>query len=90
MKYAALFVLLFANAAWANGLDGLRTALGTGNGKPREILSTLVGSSSALRIDECVNYANRLVVLKRGEQGTARGLGSDAQYRNTYSFTPKA
>jgi hypothetical protein len=245
MKYAALLVLLFANAAWANGLDDLRTALGSlqgqgavrgtfearqskqetdkskapesanatayvehdggsltirweratlkrandeanppRNGKPREMLSTLVGSSSALRIDECVNYApgllreldgaqvksernesyqgkparvlelslverapddehvnmresvhtatlwlgqdnvplaasvthrrkakvmvflsfeqqekedfvfnqvaNRLVVLKRDEQGTAKGLGSDAQYRNTYSFTPKA
>jgi hypothetical protein len=33
--------------------------------------------------------ANRLVVLKREEQGTAKGIGSDAQYRNTYSFTPK-
>lgn len=34
--------------------------------------------------------ANRLIVLKREEQGTAKGIGSDAQYRNTYSFTPKA
>jgi hypothetical protein len=33
---------------------------------------------------------NRLVVLKRDEQGTAKGLGSDAQYRNTYTFSPKA
>lgn len=32
---------------------------------------------------------NRLVVLKREEQGTAKGLGSDGQYHNTYSFTPK-
>ncbi|MGZ5199920.1 MAG: hypothetical protein ACXWC4_09135 [Telluria sp.] len=245
MRYAALLVLLFANAAWANGLDDLRTALGTlqgqgsvrgtfearqskqdldkgkapesanataqvehdgagltirwdratlkrandeanppNNGKPKEMLSTLVGTSSALRIDNCVNYApamlrafdgaqlkserndtyqgkpvrvlelslverapddehinmkesvhtatvwigqdnvplaatithrrkakvmvflsfeqqakedfvfnvvaNRLVVLKRDEQGAAKGLGSDAQYHNTYSFTPKA
>jgi hypothetical protein len=34
--------------------------------------------------------ANRLVVLEREEQGTAKGIGNDAQYRNTYSFTPKA
>jgi hypothetical protein len=34
--------------------------------------------------------ANRLVVLKREEQGTAKGIGSDARYRNTYSFVPKA
>jgi hypothetical protein len=33
---------------------------------------------------------NRLVVLKRDEQGTAKGLGSDTQYRNTFTFTPKA
>jgi hypothetical protein len=245
MKYAALLALLFANAAWANGLDDLRTALGTlqgqgavrgtfearlskqeadkakapesanatayveqdaggltvrwdratlkrandeanppNKGKPKEMLSTLVGSSSALRIDECVNRApgllrdlegaqlkaernetyqgrparvlelalverapddehinmkesvhtatvwvgpdnvplaatvthrrkakvlvflsfeqqekeefvfsqsaNRLVVLKHDAQGTAKGLGSDGQYRNTYSFIPKA
>jgi hypothetical protein len=245
MKYAALLALLFANAAWASGLDDMRAALGTlqgqgmvrgtfegrlskqeadrskpaesaiatanvehdgggltirwdratlkrandeanppRNAKPKEMLSTLVGSSSALRIDECVNYApgllreldgaqlkaersdtyqgkparvlelslverapddehinmkesvhtatvwigqdnlplaatvthrrkakvlvflsfeqqakedfvfsqvaNRLVVLKRDEQGTAKGLGSDGQYHNTYSFTPKA
>lgn len=244
MRYAALLALLFANAAWANGLDELRTALGTlqgqgsvrgtfearlskqeadrskppesanatahveqdgsglvirwdratlkrandeanppNKGKPKEMLSTLLGSSSALRIDECVNRApgllrdlegaqlksersdtyqgkpvrvlelsllerapddehinmkeslhsatmwigqdnlplaatithrrkakvlvflsfeqqekeefvfsqaaNRLVVLKHDAQGTAKGLGSDGQYHNTYSFTPK-
>jgi hypothetical protein len=33
--------------------------------------------------------ANRLVVLKRDEQGTAKGLGSTTQYRNGYTFTPK-
>jgi hypothetical protein len=33
---------------------------------------------------------NRLVVLKRDEQGSAKGFGSDARYRNTYTFTPKA
>lgn len=33
--------------------------------------------------------ANRLVVLKRDEQGTAKGLGSTNQYRNGYTFTPK-
>lgn len=33
---------------------------------------------------------NRLVVLKRDEQGTAKGFGSEARYRNTYTFTPKA
>jgi hypothetical protein len=33
--------------------------------------------------------ANRLVVTKRDEQGTAKGLGSTAQYRNGYTFTPK-
>jgi hypothetical protein len=32
---------------------------------------------------------NRLVVLKREEQGTAAGLGSQAEYRNTYTFEPK-
>jgi hypothetical protein len=245
MRYAAFLALLFANAAWANGLDDLRTTLGTlqgqgalrgtfearqskqesdkskplesatasafveqdgsalnvrwdravlkrandesnppNNGKPKEMLSTLVGTSSALRIDDCVNYApamlraldgaqlkseragtyqgkparvlelalverapddehvnmkesvhtatvwlgpdnaplaaavthkrkakvmvflsfeqqekeefvfnvvaNRLVMLKHDEQGTAKGLGSDGQYRNSYSFTPKA
>jgi hypothetical protein len=245
MKYAALLVLLFANAAWANGLDDLRTAIGSlqgqgtvrgtfearqskqevdkskapeaadamaqvehdgtsltvrwdrstlkrandeanppYNGKPKETLSTVVGTSSALRIEDCVNHApgllreldgaqlksersdtfqgkpvrvlelalverapddehinmkeslhtatvwlgqdnipikatvihrrkakvlvflsfeqqvkedfvftqvaNRLVIVKRDEQGTAKGLGSDGQYHNTYSFTPKA
>jgi hypothetical protein len=245
MKYAALLALLLSNAAFANGLDDLRTALsalqGQGNvhgtfdarqfkqetdgkkpaenatasalveedatglqirwdrstlkraadesnppkgGKRSEALSTLVGTASALRIGNLVNYApaflraldgaqlksertetyqgkparvlelalverapddehvsmkenthtalvwlgadnvplaasvthkrkakvmvflsfeqqakedfvfsvaaNRLVVLKRDEQGTAKGIGSDAQYRNTYSFTPKA
>jgi hypothetical protein len=34
--------------------------------------------------------ANRLVVLKRDEQGTAKGLGNESRYRNTYLFTPKA
>lgn len=34
--------------------------------------------------------ANRLVVLKREEQGTAKGMGSDTQFRNSYTFTPKA
>jgi hypothetical protein len=246
MKYAALLVLLLSNAAFANGLDDLRTALGPlqGQGSVRgtfegrqfkqeidkkdkapenatasaqveedatglqvrwdratlkraaeessppkgakrsESLSTLIGTSSALRVANLVNYApaflrsldgaqlksertdsyqgrparvlelslverepddehvsmkenahtaqvwlgadnvplaatvthkrkakvmvflsfeqqakedfvfsvvaNRLVVLKRDEQGTAKGIGSDAQYRNTYSFTPKA
>lgn len=33
--------------------------------------------------------ANRLVLLKRDEQGTAKGLGSTSQYRNTYTFTPR-
>ena len=33
MKYAALLALLFANAAWANGLDDLRSALGTLQGQ---------------------------------------------------------
>lgn len=245
MKYAALLAFLFANAAWANGLDDMRNALGSlqgqgalrgtfdarqstqeadrskapesanatayieedggnltirwdratlkraneeanppNNGKPKQMLSTVLGTSSALRIGSSVNYApaflraldgaqlkseradtyqgkparllelslverspddehvsmkesthtaqvwvgadsvplaasithkrkakvlvflsfeqqskedfsfsvaaNRLVVLKRDEQGTAKGLGSDGQYHNTYSFTPKA
>jgi hypothetical protein len=244
MKYAALLALLLTNAAWANGLDDLRTALGSlqgqgavrgtfearqqkqdldkgkpsesastsaqveqdgasltirwdramlrrandeanppNGGKPKELLTALVANSSALRIDNYVNYApqllrvldgaqlkseradtyqgkpvrvlelalverapddehvsmkenvhtaqvwvgadnvplaasiqhrrkakvmvflsfeqqsreelvfsavsNRLAVLKRDEQGTAKGIGSDSQYRNTYSFTPK-
>ena len=244
MKYAALLAFLFANAAWANGLDDMRHALGSlqgqgalrgtfdarqskqevekdkvpetasasafveddggnltirwdratlkraadeasppHNGRPKHMLSTVLGTSSALRIDSAVNYApdflralegaqlkseradtyqgkparllelalvernpddehvsmkesahiakvwvgadnvplaasithrrkakvlvflsfeqqskedfafsvaaNRLVVLKRDEQGTATGLGSDGQYHNTYSFTPK-
>lgn len=244
MRYAVLLALLFANAAWANGLDDLKATLGTlqgqgvvrgtfearlskqeigngkapesanaaayveqdggnlsvrwdratlrrandeshpaNNGKPKEMLSTLLGSSSALRIDDCVNHApgllraldgaqlksersdtyqgkpvrvlelslverapddehvnmkeslhtatvwlgqdnvplaatithrrkakvlvflsfeqqekedfvfnhvaNRLVIAKRDDQGTAKGLGSDGQYHNTYSFTPK-
>jgi hypothetical protein len=33
--------------------------------------------------------ANRLVVLKREEQGTAKGLGSDSQYRNSATFAPR-
>ncbi len=245
MKYAALLAFMFANAAWANGLDDMRNALGSlqgqgalrgtfdarqskqeadkdkaaetanasaiveddgGNltirwdratikraaeeanppnkGKPKQMLSSVLGTSSALRIGNSVNYApallralegaqlkseradtyqgkparllelslvernpddehvsmqenahvakvwlgadsvplaasithkrkakvlvflsfdqqskedfsfgvaaNRLVVLKRDEQGTAKGLGSDGQYHNTYSFTPKA
>jgi hypothetical protein len=245
MRHVALIALLFANAAWANGLDDLRSSLGTlqgqgslrgtfearqskqdldgkkpaeaatataqvdedaiglairwdkatikrandeanapKGGKHSEMLSTVVGTSSALRIANVVNYApgfmhaldgatlkseradtyqgkparllelsliergpddehvnmkesthiaqvwlgadnmplaatvthkrkakvmvflsfeqqakeefvfsvvaNRLVVLRRDEQGTAKGLGSDAQYRNTYSFAPKA
>lgn len=244
MKYVALLAFLFANAAWANGLDDMRNALGSlqgqgalrgtfdarqskqevdkgkapesanasafieddggnltirwdratlkrandeanppNNGKPKQMLSTVLGTSTALRIGSCVNYApallraldgaqlkseradtyhgkparllelslverspddehvsmkesthtaqvwlgadnvplaasivhkrkakvlvflsfeqqskedfqfsvagNRLVVLKQDEQGTAKGLGSDGQYRNTYSFTPK-
>jgi hypothetical protein len=32
---------------------------------------------------------NRLVVLKRDEQGTAAGLGTQAEYRNTYTFEPR-
>ncbi|GAB3438156.1 hypothetical protein NX773_02770 [Massilia solisilvae] len=245
MRYAALLALLLANAAWANGLDDLRSGLSTLQGqgtlrgtfeakqserdldgkKPpqsahasaqveedagtlqirwdratlkraadeasppngarrNEALSTLVGTSSALRIANLVNYApafvraldgaqfkseradtyqgkpvrllelslvergpdeeqikmkesthiaqvwlgadnvplaatithkrrakvmvflsfeqqaredfvfsvvaNRLVVLKRDEQGTAKGFGNDTQYHNTYSFAPKA
>lgn len=244
MRYAALLALLLTNTAWANGLDDLKSTLGTlqgqgalrgtfearlskqdigkgkepesanatayveqdggnltvrwdratikrandeshpaNNGKPKEMLSTLLGSSSVLRIDDCVNHApgllrvldgaqlksertdkwqgkparvleltlverspddehvnmkesvhtatvwlgqdnvplaatvthrrkakvlvflsfeqqdkedfvfgqvsNRLVIIKRDDQGTAKGLGSDGQYHNTYSFTPK-
>jgi hypothetical protein len=32
---------------------------------------------------------NRLVVLRRDEQGKASGLGTEAEYRNTYTFEPK-
>jgi hypothetical protein len=31
---------------------------------------------------------DRLVVLQRDEQGTASGLGTEADYRNTYTFEP--
>ncbi len=34
--------------------------------------------------------ANRLVVLKREDQGTEKGFGNESQYRNLYTFTPKA
>ncbi|MES2296772.1 MAG: hypothetical protein V4582_06995 [Pseudomonadota bacterium] len=34
--------------------------------------------------------ANRLVVLKREDQGTEKGFGNSSQYRNSYTFTPKA
>ncbi len=34
--------------------------------------------------------ANRLVLLKREDQGKEKGLGNESQYRNLYTFTPKA
>ncbi|TFW16610.1 hypothetical protein E4L96_16065 [Massilia arenosa] len=34
--------------------------------------------------------ANRLVVVKREEQGARKGAGNDSSYRNTYTFTTKA
>ncbi len=34
--------------------------------------------------------ANRLVIVKRDEQGSAKGFGNDSQYRNSVVFTPKA
>jgi len=33
---------------------------------------------------------NRLVVLKREEQGSSKGFGSEQRYRNSYTFTPRA
>jgi hypothetical protein len=36
-----------------------------------------------------VVVGNRLVVRQRDEQGTASGLGTEAEYRNTYIFQPK-
>lgn len=33
---------------------------------------------------------NRLVVTKREDQGTEKGFGKESQYRNVYTFTPKA
>lgn len=155
MRYAALLALLFANSAFATGLDDLRGALaalqGQGTlrgtyevrqqttdldgkdktpdsgsavaqveddasgltvrwdraairraneqawaakgGKKGQALSTLIGSTSALRVAGAVNYApsmlHALEGAQRDEQGTAKGLGSTSQYRNTYTFTPK-
>jgi hypothetical protein len=34
--------------------------------------------------------ANRLVVLKRDEAGKEKGPGMDSEFRNQYTFTPKA
>lgn len=44
-------------------------------------------TSCARRSLRIVN--NRLVVLKRDEQGSSKGFGSETRYRNTYTFTPR-
>jgi hypothetical protein len=33
--------------------------------------------------------ADRLVVLKREDQGGSKGMGSDMHYHNTFTFTPR-
>lgn len=72
------------------GADGMPLAASVTHRRKASVMVFLSFEQNAKEDFVFSVAANRLVVLKRDEQGTAKGLGNESRYRNTYTFTPKA
>lgn len=71
------------------GADGLPLAATVAH-KVRASFMVFISYEESSKEDMVFSVANnRLVLVKREEQGMRKGAGSDATYRNLYTFTPR-